>query len=155
MNLVCTICKKEKDLRLFTSNKNKPNGKMSYCKECNNDRNKKYRRDSTNLLRACKRVYGYLQRRVRIKNFEVDFGPEFLVFLYEQQQGLCAYTKEPLELSSGSLNTLSVDRKDSSKGYTKDNVCLTTWKVNNCKQDLDYESFVAICKQVVENYGPH
>jgi hypothetical protein len=155
MRLVCTVCKEEKDVSLFTSNKNKPNGKMSYCKDCNNDRNKRYRRDSTNVLRACKRVYGYLQRRVRVKNLKIDFDVEFLVEIYEKQEGLCSYTREKLELSSGSHNTLSVDRKDSSRGYTKDNVCLTTWKVNNCKQDLSYEAFVAICKQVVDNYGTH
>jgi hypothetical protein len=56
-----------------------------------------------------------------------------------------------LELNAGYSTTLSVDRVDSSKGYTKDNVVLTTWEVNNCKQDLDLKDFAILCEKVLKN----
>lgn len=147
----CTVCKEFKVLEDFTSNKSQNTGKMGYCKACNNSRNKKYRQDSENLERACKRVYGYLSRRVRDKGFDLDFQYNFLLELYQTQNGKCAYTNEPLEICAGKQNTLSVDRIDSSKGYIKSNVCLTTWRVNNCKQNLSLFDFVELCKKVVEN----
>jgi len=147
----CTTCKEQKPLEEFTSNKSKSDGKMGYCKTCNNLRNKAYRKIEGNLEVSCKRVFGYLSRRVKAKNLKLNFSFEFLMELYIIQKGLCAYTNEPLELPAGSSNTLSVDRIDSSKGYTKDNVCLTTWKVNNCKQALSLFDFVDLCKRVVEN----
>ena len=147
----CSVCKEYKPLEDFTSNKSQLSGKMGYCKACNSERNKKYRQDTKSLPRACKRVYGYLSRRVREKNLELDFEASYLEELYRIQKGLCAYTKEKLEIASGRHNTLSVDRIDSSKGYTKDNVCLTTWRVNNCKQDLSLFDFVELCKKVVQN----
>lgn len=148
---VCTTCKKEKVLTEFTANKSQKTGYMCYCKECNNERNKKYRKEEVSLERACKRIFSYLNKRARLKNFTLDFSYEYLVELYETQNGVCSYTKEQLNLSAGHKNTISVDRIDSSKGYTKDNVVLTTWAVNNCKQDLSMQDFVNLCELVCKN----
>ena len=49
---VCSTCKVAKSLIDFTSNKSMPSGYMTYCKECNNKRNKIYRGDGVNLTRA-------------------------------------------------------------------------------------------------------
>jgi len=148
---VCSTCKVEKLLIDFTSNKFMPTGYMTYCKDCNNKRNKRYRGDNTNLTRACKRVFGYLSRRCRVKSMVVDIDYQYIEHLYNLQGGLCAYTKDKLELGSNSNNTLSIDRIDSSLGYIKSNIVLTTWKVNNCKQDLSLQEFKELCKKVIEN----
>lgn len=148
---VCTTCRVEKRISEFTRNKSQPSGYMGYCKECNNKRNKIYRRDHDNLARACKRVYGYLSRRVRVKGIDLDFGPEFIEGLYNDQHGYCAYTGDKLSLQAGLPSTMSVDRVDSSLGYTKKNVKLVTWEVNNAKQDRTMESFVLLCKKVIDH----
>jgi len=148
---VCSTCKVEKLLIDFTSNKSMPSGYMTYCKDCNNRRNKIYRGDNQNITRACKRLFGYISRRCRLKSMEVDFDYQYIEYLYNSQGGLCAYTKDKLELGANSNNTLSIDRKDSSLGYIKSNIVLTTWKVNNCKQDLSLHEFKEICKKVIEN----
>lgn len=144
----CSTCKQNKSITEFTANKNQKTGYMSYCKDCNNKRNKVYRKGPTTLERACKRIFSYLQRRVRQKSLELDFDFYFLIELYTQQNGKCKYTGDDLEVSAGSKKTLSVDRIDSSKGYVKTNVVLTTWEVNNCKQDLSLIEFVNLCKKV-------
>lgn len=148
---VCSTCKIEKLLIDFTSNRHMPSGYMTYCKDCNNKRNKRYRGDNVNLTRACKRVFGYISRRCRVKSMDVDIDHQYIEYLYNLQNGLCAYTKEKLEIGSNSNNTLSIDRIDSSLGYTKTNIVLTTWKVNNCKQDLSLQEFKELCKKVIQN----
>jgi hypothetical protein len=147
----CSTCGELKPLELFTSNKSQPSGYMTYCKACNNERNKRYRKSESNLERASKRIFSYLSRRVREKGFELDFDYHFLEELYKRQEGLCAYTKVPLDLQAGTPNTLSVDRVDSSKGYLKTNVKLVTWVVNNCKQDLSLADFRDLCEKVLKN----
>jgi hypothetical protein len=147
----CTTCREFKPLTDFTANKSQESGYMGYCKACNNERNKRYRKQEATLDRACKRVYSYLHRRVRSKGFDLDFDSKYLEELFNVQEGLCAYTGDILELNAGYRNTLSVDRVDSSKGYIKDNVVLTTWEVNNCKQDLSLEDFRSLCERVLKN----
>ena len=148
---ICSTCKVEKPLTEFTRSKAQKSGYMCYCKACNNLRNKAYRKEEATLEAACKRVYSYLARRCREGNKELDITPNFLEDLYRDQKGLCAYTGEPLELNAGKPNTLSVDRLDSSQGYTKSNVRLTTWVVNNCKQDLSMEDFLDLCRKVIKH----
>lgn len=145
----CSTCKVDKPLSEFVASKNQKNGRMSYCKVCNTERNKRYRSDPFNLERACKRLYGYIKRRVRVKGFEIDFDPEFIAHLYAVQNGKCAYTGDPLSLQAGLPSTMSIDRIDSSIGYIKSNVALVTWQVNNAKQDMSMDEFAMICKKVV------
>lgn len=75
---------------------------------------------------------------------------QYLKNLFDQQQGLCCISKEPmlLELVSARTNNnqrlnnkCSPDRIDSSKGYIKNNIQLTTWWVNHWKSDLTLEEF--------------
>jgi hypothetical protein len=74
----------------------------------------------------------------------------YLKELFVQQQGLCCISRQPMLLELGSLrnnnnqrlsNKCSPDRIDSSKGYEKDNIQLTTWWVNSWKSDLTLEEF--------------
>ena len=148
---LCSSCKETKNIVEFTANKSQKTGYMSYCKSCNNARNKKYRSGPNTLERACKRIFAYLQRRTRTKKLELDFTASFLETLYVLQEGKCKYTGDILNLSSNSKKTISVDRVDSSIGYLKTNVVLTTWEVNNCKQDLSFFDFVELCRKVHSN----
>jgi hypothetical protein len=104
-----------------------------------------------NLERACKRLLGYIARRVRTKGHEIDFDSTYLEELFLKQEGLCYYTKDEMKLGANSPKTLSVDRINSDLGYLKSNVCLTTWEVNNCKQHLSVGNFLALCQKVVDN----
>ena len=124
---------------------------MCYCKACNNERNKTYRRDPNNLTRACIRVFGYIKRRSRVKGIELSIDAAFIEELYKLQLGYCAYTGDKLSLQAGLPTTLSVDRVNSGLGYTKDNVKLVTWEVNNIKQDLEMDSFILLCKKVIDH----
>jgi hypothetical protein len=75
---------------------------------------------------------------------------DYLKLLYEQQKGLCSISNEPMLLEYGSArlgdskrlnNKCSPDRIDSSNGYVKGNIQLTTWWVNCWKSDLTLDEF--------------
>ena len=147
----CAVCKATKALSEFTRNKHQKTGHMSYCKDCNNARNKRYRKNESTLDRACRRIFSYAKRRAREKSLVFEIDAKFLEELYLRQNGLCRYTGDVLSLQAGSPQTVSIDRVDSSLGYTRENVCLVTWEVNNAKQARSMAAFKILCQKVVSH----
>lgn len=98
-----------------------------------------------------------INKRSKDKNYINEMSSEYLVELYNKQNKKCFYTG--LEMTLGSYGVehkknklvVSVDRKNSKIGYTKDNVVLCCWIINNMKQDLDIEDFKNFCK-IINNY---
>jgi hypothetical protein len=79
--------------------------------------------------------------------------------LWESQQGRCALTGATLLIATNQIRghtdidreaVLSLDRIDNSRGYTIDNIQLTTWRTNRIKNDLSNEALFAFCRQVLE-----
>ena len=80
--------------------------------------------------------------------------------LFRQQNGKCALTGRELfidpqyarhHVGQQSIQTASLDRIDSSRGYIKWNVQWVHVKVNRMKWDLDQDEFVRLCREVVTN----
>ncbi len=70
---------------------------------------------------------------------------DFLVDLWEKQNGLCAITKTPMThlRGHGRVQTnVSIDRIDSTIGYERQNVQLVCHIVNLMKQDLKLEELL-------------
>lgn len=86
---------------------------------------------------------------------------EQLDIQYEKQNGLCYYTGQPLKLPDMTLSytanacnkNISIDRIDSKKDYTVDNIVLCTIDANLAKQQLSVEQFLTLCRQVVLTHG--
>lgn len=74
---------------------------------------------------------------------EMDIDTTYLVNLYNDQNGICAYSGRKMSFDINSQERLSLDRRDSSLGYTKSNVVWCCWTANNIKQDLSIEDFKA------------
>jgi hypothetical protein len=74
---------------------------------------------------------------------------------YEEQNGLCAMTKRPIffkkikEKQNG--QTVSVDRIDNNKGYTKDNIWLVHKDVNIMKNSHSLEQLYELCELIIKN----
>lgn len=75
---------------------------------------------------------------------------EYLKKLFNDQQGLCCISKQPMSLEISSQRTnnnerlsnkCSPDRIDNSQGYVTGNIQLTTWWVNCWKADLTMNEF--------------
>ena len=79
----------------------------------------------------------------------------------ESQNWKCAITGVELEFTRGGTyfrnmwcnpNSCVIDRIDSSKGYTKDNIQLLTHKANMWKSDFSNEELKQLCEQFLSTH---
>jgi hypothetical protein len=79
--------------------------------------------------------------------FDVTIEEGWNLFLKQNRR--CALSN--LELEFGSNATASLDRIDSSKGYTLDNIQWVHKHINIMKWDLTQEEFIRLCYLVAQN----
>jgi hypothetical protein len=122
---ICNCCKLFKTIDAFKKDT------FSICKQCHNLHNKELRETPRGTLQQLiKSAKNSTKRRSGVKNEKrdttMDIDYDFLVDLYNNQKGLCAYSDLPLQF--GSLYetdwTVSLERIDIRIGYIKTNVCL-------------------------------
>lgn len=85
-----------------------------------------------------------------------DLTREYLVRLFNEQNGMCYYTGEKLLWNTKGVgkghqpnNGLSVDRLDPHKGYVIGNVVLCGHQANTSKGRRNEEEFYAFCEKVL------
>ena len=102
-------------------------------------RNRKYKDTHVELRhRDMKSHLRYILGKARLrKKHEFDITPEDLYELWDKQNGLCAYSKQPLTNEVNHLQMASLDRIDSKQGYVKSNIQLLCFAVNKMKQEFD------------------
>jgi hypothetical protein len=90
-----------------------------------------------------KLLFGSIKIGAKRRNidFEIDF--EFILNLWEKQNGKCYYSKVDMKYIAFNKNPfqVSIDRIESSKGYTKNNTVLCCQSINYMKNDYPIESF--------------
>lgn len=100
--------------------------------------------------------FGSILKRATKKNIEFNLTVEFLWNLFLKQDRKCALSGIELSLQGKEVKkykeTASLDRIDSSKGYTEDNVQWVHKIVNLMKQSLSDKEFVKWCKLIAK--GP-
>lgn len=106
------------------------------CKACYYESNKKINSTPKShlkkLIRTAKNCTKEFKRIKRAGNFKMDIDFDYLVKLWNDQGGLCAYTGIPLHF--GFCKDIdwacSIERKDAKQGYNKNNVCLIAAEFN-------------------------
>ncbi len=88
------------------------------------------------------------RRSAKVKGFSFDIDADDLLACWIAQDGKCAYTDWEMSTITGDLRIVSIERKDNSKGYLKDNFLLVCWCVNRARNTLDFNFFVEMCKAV-------
>jgi hypothetical protein len=136
----------------------RPKSKDGYrndCMKCNHDRNKKWHNNNKKHISEHNRKYR--------ENLDVRFSNwKYNAFVRKIEWNLnfddiknipliCFYTNIKLTKETNKFNTVSLDRMDSNKGYTKDNVVFCCAGVNVMKQSSSILEFLSICKIVVMN----
>lgn len=159
--LLCTKCNDYKCQEDFYNRKDAitRNFKDYSCKKCSKLHKKiDYTKQRTNKLKYLNTLEGYiktiLQHAKSRKKHDFNITFDDVLEIYNKQNGLCVYTKETLThvLGEGNINTnMSLDRIDSNKGYTKDNVQLTLRIINTMKSNLKEIDFLNFCKLVTIN----
>jgi hypothetical protein len=140
----CQRCKKIKSLNEFQYGRRgqKYEYRFSYCNACRN-------KQTYSNLNSDK--YKYLKHRFesirkRAKNLGIDFNLEFdyIKNLFDKQNGKCFYSDLLLNTKVNTakeqkINSVSFDKIDPSKGYTKGNVVLCSNRINSIKRDISLE----------------
>jgi hypothetical protein len=109
------------------------------------------------ILAAIKtRARGYKNHR---KIF-LDLSLCELKEVWEKQRGICVYTGMRLLLPSwsdrkrgGQMNLASVDRIDSARGYTKDNIQYVCLMANYAKNCFSHTDMLYFCKCIKDNFN--
>lgn len=84
------------------------------------------------------------------RNIYFDITIDDILILWNSQGGLCSLSGIELKNSEDVFNA-SLDRIDSSKEYTIDNIQLVLKEVNYMKQSLSQEYFINLCKKISNN----
>jgi hypothetical protein len=169
--LICEICGKEFQRITTEAKRNEKLGRRIYCSlKCvgkSNIRNipveKRYH--PQNLRRGYwtdeySPFRGHLNRaRSHAKNKrECNISLLDLKKQWEKQKGICPYTGWAMENKMQTSAKLkksptmaSVDRIDSSKGYTPDNIQFVCFIANIAKHDFSENDFLNFCEAVVKN----
>jgi len=94
---------------------------------------------------AKKGNFTYYLNKARNRKHESDLTEEYLQKLWDEQKGKCVYSNIEMNLYNGESKlptTASLDRIDSSLGYTKGNVQFVCFSLNLAKNNFDNDVFV-------------
>lgn len=148
----CKVCLVEKNLEEFYNRGDRRHAKRSMCISCHGERRRKRYAEATEseefkkehakktvIWRSENVAKAMLSRaKSRSKNKNLDFD---LVLEDVNIPELCPILGIKLEMAKGiaSDNSPSIDRLDSSKGYTKDNIIVCSYRANRIKSDSTIE----------------
>jgi hypothetical protein len=133
----------------------KGNGSFrSECRGCMSDYNKTYQKEhykdkfSSPAAAVAFRLKQAknLHKKNPIKTISVSESEALDVF--NKQDGKCFYTKVKMKIEPDSPESLSIDRLDSTIGYTKDNIVFCCGIVNKMKSAHTKDEFIKWCKLV-------
>lgn len=84
-----------------------------------------------------------------------DFNLDTALIAEQIGKGVCAVTGLPLRLEPGiSPWSPSIDRIDSNKGYTHDNVRVVAWLYNTAKGEFTDEDVLTMSRALAEKIAP-
>lgn len=156
---ICTSCKQTKPLSEFCAHTRSKDRKEYYCKKCKWNKygsiaSSKWK---TNRKLTLEGFIKHLIYEVNKRKREVTIDYDYILKLYYKQEGLCALSKIPMTYGNHTRTTksdnfnISIDRIDSSKGYTTDNVQLVCASINSMKNDFIQGNFINVCKLIANN----
>ena len=101
-----------------------------------------------NFYQTWQGKYSMWTCNARRRNIKWNLSLEFLKSI----PLVCYYTGIKLTLKSNLENSISLDRIDSSKEYTEDNVVFCCKDINRMKRDFDKNKFFTFCKLIVKHH---
>ena len=140
----CTKCGEEKPATLeYFHRKTKTKDGLQYsCKQCNkayNEANKESLKEYSKAHnRTPKGKYTKIKRGAKVR--EINFAVPFQIYESKLWGEPCHYCGVDIEVTG-------LDRKDSNKGYTPDNVVPCCYDCNRKKSTKPYEQFLEEIKK--------
>ena len=150
----CFKCKELKSVSLFFKHNQTSDGYHSWCKICCAEGNNKSRAKVYSTIEGRAKIFlQSAKRSAKKRNQEFALTVQDIVSFWNKQQKTCAYSGVEMTLEAGKLNTVSIERIDSTIGYTPDNTVLVCQIVNRMKSDFKYEDFYEYCSNIVQFLG--
>jgi hypothetical protein len=151
---VCFRCKEEKSYDFFFKHHQTSDGFHSWCKGCCTEGNIKSRAKQNSTIEGRAKIFlRNAKNAATSRNQEFSLEIKDIVAFWQDQNGICAYSGRQMTLDAGKLETVSIERIDSSIGYTKDNTILVCQAINRMKSDFGYDDFYELCRDVAEFLG--
>ena len=156
--LKCVRCNEEKVQSSFYKHSGNTgrNGRQSYCKDCNHlirdERRSKDNGFIKTMILSCKYMGIRRSKKGRENCDDYNLTLEFILELKDKQNNRCALSGiEMIWESNSGWKKASIDRLDNDKGYTKDNVRLVAWGINQAMSNYSDDIFLEMCRAVVKN----
>jgi hypothetical protein len=159
---VCTKCGVEKASLAFHKQASNKDGLQSYCKECKADNNAKWvaANPAKVLLKSARSHTKRRNKRGRGHD-PVTINEAWVEDRHKKQGGLCYWTGIRYNWASGGDHDpyqVSLDRLDPAKGYSPDNVVLTTDLANRLRGELNQHEtellFMSLGPALMNLYHP-
>ncbi|MCJ7638148.1 MAG: hypothetical protein MUO21_11720, partial [Nitrososphaeraceae archaeon] len=153
----CPKCEIDHPTKEFDSDKSQPDGLQSYCKKVKHDQRLIYLSTYDGFI---KNLFKDIRSNAKKRKIQVNITLNDIEELYIKQNKRCAITNilmtyQATERKEGDqhiLNKLniSVDRIDSKKPYTKDNIQLLCAIINRMKMSLSNDEFLLLCGAITQ-----
>ncbi len=92
-----------------------------------------------------------IRGRARTRKILFEISTQDIKDIYKKQGEICKYTGRKLSLGTNKDEQISLDRRDSSLPYTKDNVDLVCLEIQFAKHDMTSKKFIKMCHDVARN----
>lgn len=115
----------------------------SRCRECQSKYNKKL-----NNIVSIKSIYENIRKMAPYRKIKFNITLSDLEYCYDVQKGKCFYSGRNLIFEKHDIDKISVDRIDSSEGYTPDNIVFCTKSINSMKNNLSTKQFYSIINDI-------
>lgn len=97
-------------------------------------------------------VYNKIRQKAEDRNLNFDVSIKELYDLFISQKKLCAISGVPIKFKTNHKDeqTASLDRIDSNKPYSKDNIQWVHKKINTMKWNISQNEFIEWCKIIAK-----
>ena len=150
----CFKCKTSKPVSLFFKHHLTADGYHSWCKDCCREGNERSRQMLNSTIEGRARIFLRNAKNSAAKRQQVfALTVSDIAKCWEQQHGICAYSGRQMTLEAGHLETVSIERIDSTVGYIPENTILVCQAINRMKSDFSLTDFHALCADVAQFLG--
>ena len=134
----CNMCSERKELSMFNVRATSSDGKMSTCRDCDNERKREYYKTIPGLV---SRIYSHQKANSKARGYNLPtYTKEQLIVWMNDQDDFNGLWSNWINSGCNKRLTPSVDRKDDYSSYTLDNIQLMTWEENKLKSEKDIKS---------------
>jgi hypothetical protein len=147
---LCYNCKTVKPISEYNKNSCRKDGLQYECKVCQSEGNSK--RARANPFAA---LLSNVKSRAKERGWDFDIDEDYVRSL---DCDICPYLKEPIYWRRGygkhvSIDSKSLDRIDSAKGYVRGNLIICSMKANRLKSDLHPEELFHFASHVLRVFN--